>query len=187
MVELIEANWLIALVVLLVAVLVVWLVWGRGPKERQRAVTPDVLSEGAAPAERTTALIDAPSAAASVSAIVPPPVSVGLAGVGEIVSEAAEQQVAAVAPTAPAAPATADAGDDLTRIKGVGPKLRVRLAELGVTRFDQIASWTDADIAKIDASLGTFAGRATRDNWVEQAKLLASGDKAAYEAKFGKL
>ncbi len=183
MVELIETNWLIALVVLLVAVLVAWLIWGRGPKERQRAVTPDVLSEGAAPAERNTALIDAPSAAASVSAIVPPPVSVGLAGVGEIVSEVAEQ----VAAAAPVAPVSGDAGDDLTRIKGVGPKLRARLTELGVTRFDQIANWTDADIAKIDASLGTFAGRPTRDNWVEQAKLLASGDKAAYEAKFGKL
>lgn len=182
MVELIEANWLIALVVLLVVVLVAWLIWGRGPKERQRAVTPDVLSEGAAPAERNTALIDAPSAAASVSAIVPPPVSVGLAGVGEIVSEAAEREVAAAA--APAAQADAD---DLTRIKGVGPKLRARLGELGVTRFDQIANWTDADIARIDASLGTFAGRPTRDNWVEQAKLLATGDKAAYEAKFGKL
>lgn len=182
MVELIEANWLIALVVLLVVVLVAWLIWGRGPKERQRAVTPDVLSEGAAPAERNTALIDAPSAAASVSAIVPPPVSVGLAGVGEIVSEAAEREVAAA--VIPAAQADAD---DLTRIKGVGPKLRARLGELGVTRFDQIANWTDADIARIDASLGTFAGRPTRDNWVEQAKLLATGDKAAYEAKFGKL
>ena len=58
---------------------------------------------------------------------------------------------------------------------------------LGVTRFSQIAAWTDEDIARIDASLGTFAGRITRDNWVEQAKLLAAGDTAGFEGKFGKL
>jgi hypothetical protein len=27
----------------------------------------------------------------------------------------------------------------------------------------------------------------TRDRWIEQAKLLAAGDTAAYEAMFGKL
>lgn len=181
MVELIEANALVALVVLLAVLVVAWLIWGRSVKPRQRADTPDVLSEGAAPAARNTALIDAPSASAAATAtIVPPPASVGMAGIGEVVSHAAEDEVAAV-------PVAAGAADDLTRIKGVGPKLRARLNELGVSRFDQIAAWTADDIAGIDASLGSFAGRPTRDNWVEQARLLASGDSAGYEAKFGKL
>ena len=61
------------------------------------------------------------------------------------------------------------------------------LAELGVTHYAQIAAWTEADIAAIDAQLGAFAGRPTRDSWVEQAQLLISGDAAAYEAKFGKI
>ncbi len=69
----------------------------------------------------------------------------------------------------------------------MGPKLSARLAELGVTSFAQIAGWKRADIAAIDAQLGTFAGRATRDNWVEQAGFLSRGDHAGYEAKFGKL
>lgn len=182
MVELIEANALVALVVLLAVLVVAWLIWGRSAKPRQRADTPDVLSEGAAPAARNTALIDAPSASAAATAtIVPPPASVGMAGIGEVVSHAAEDEVAA----APAP--SAGSADDLTRIKGVGPKLRARLNELGVSRFDQIAAWTADDIARIDASLGSFAGRPTRDNWVEQARLLASGDSAGYEAKFGKL
>ena len=77
--------------------------------------------------------------------------------------------------------------DDLTRMKGVGPKLAGLLGTLGVTRFDQIAAWTDADIVAIDARLGSFAGRARRDRWVEQAALLTGGDLSAYEARFGKL
>lgn len=188
MLEMIETNWIVALVVLLLAVLVAWLIWGRGSKERQRAETVDVLSEGAAPAERNTALIDAPPAAAAMTTIAPAPASVGMAGIGEVVAQAAEQEIEAVPAPAPvAAPLASSEADDLTRIKGIGPKLRTRLSELGVTRFEQIAGWTDADIARIDASLGSFAGRPTRDNWVEQARLLSSGDSAGYEAKFGKL
>lgn len=190
MLEMIETNWIVALVVLLLAVLVAWLIWGRGSKERRRAETVDVLSEGAAPAERNKALIDAPPAAVAMTTIVPAPASVGMAGIGEVVAHAAEEEVDAVPASAPAAasvPAASGEADDLTRIKGIGPKLRTRLGELGVTRFEQIAGWTDADIARIDANLGSFAGRPTRDNWVEQARLLASGDSAGYEAKFGKL
>jgi NADH-quinone oxidoreductase subunit E len=79
---------------------------------------------------------------------------------------------AAVAKTAEAAPA-ARGEDDLTLIKGVGPKAVKILNSLGITRFDQIAAWTEADIARVDESLGTFRGRAVRDGWVDQAKDLA--------------
>ena len=37
------------------------------------------------------------------------------------------------------------------------------------------------------SQLGVFTGRMARDRWIDQAKLLASGDTAAYEAEFGKL
>lgn len=92
-------------------------------------------------------------------------------------------------PTAQSAsePATAGAIDDLLRLKGVGPKIAAILHAEGITRFDQIAAWTDADLAAIDARLGNFAGRPTRDNWIDQARFLASGDVAGYEAKYGKL
>lgn len=70
-------------------------------------------------------------------------------------------------------------------IKGVGPKLVTILAEQGVTSFAQIAAWTDADIARVDATLGRFAGRITRDQWVEQAKFLAQGDQSGFSEKFG--
>lgn len=78
-------------------------------------------------------------------------------------------------------------GDMLTTLKGLGPKAASRLAELGVTRFAQIAAWDEGDVAAIDAQMGAFKGRIVRDRWVDQAKLLAAGDAAAFEDAFGKL
>lgn len=178
MLEMIEANQIVLAGIVLLIAFVAWWLWGRSKPAPARREYTDVLSEGAAPAERNSALIAAPSAAALVT---PPPGVGTMAGIGEIVAHAAAEEVAVAAAVA------APSGDDLGRIKGVGPKLKALLASLGVTSYAQIAAWDDADIARIDAQLGSFAGRATRDNWVEQARLLASGDAAAYEAKFGKI
>ncbi len=82
----------------------------------------------------------------------------------------------------PGAPA-----DALTRMKGVGPKLAALLNEAGVTRFDQIGAWSDAELDAMDARMGSFRGRLRRDRVVEQARFLARGDQAGYEAVFGKL
>lgn len=75
----------------------------------------------------------------------------------------------------------------LTTIKGLGPKVAAMLAEQGITRVDQVAALSDADAQALDARLGAFTGRMARDRWIDQAKLLAGGDTAAYEAAFGKL
>lgn len=87
----------------------------------------------------------------------------------------------------PAASDAAPIATDLTQIKGLGPKLAATLADLGVTRVDQIAALTPSAAADLDAKLGTFRGRMTRDRWIEQARLLSAGDRAGYEAAFGKL
>ncbi|EDL48642.1 hypothetical protein [Erythrobacter sp. SD-21] len=76
-------------------------------------------------------------------------------------------------------------GDDLTRIKGVGPKLAATLESLGVTSFAQIAAWDDAEIDRIDSQLGRFEGRIRRDDWTGQARLLAAGDRAGFQSKYG--
>lgn len=88
---------------------------------------------------------------------------------------------------ADAAPASIGEPDNLLQLKGVGPKVNAILIGLGVTRFDQIAAWTPEDIARIDPHLGNFSGRIVRDQWVDQASYLARGDKAGFEAKYGKL
>lgn len=74
--------------------------------------------------------------------------------------------------------------DDLTRIKGVGPKLNELCQSLGVRRFDQIAQWKKADVAEVDQYL-KIKGRIDRDEWVKQAKLLAKGDDAGHAMKYG--
>ncbi len=76
---------------------------------------------------------------------------------------------------APMRPARLDAAreggpDDLKRIVGVGPKIEVLLHALGVYHFDQIAGWSEAELAWIDDNLEGFRGRARRDRWVDQAR-----------------
>ena len=79
------------------------------------------------------------------------------------------------------------APDDLLLLKGVGPKLAGLLHDRGITRFDQIAGLSAGQVETLDASLGAFRGRFTRDRIVEQADYLARGDTDGFEARFGKL
>jgi predicted flap endonuclease-1-like 5' DNA nuclease len=189
--QLIEANWpIVGVVLLLVLLLVTWLI-GRATRSKARDRRPDVLDEGAAPAQRNQALIDAPPAAAVAAPLIVPSAAGGtFAGVAEVIARGAQHEAQVQAPTvetSQAASAPAGEADDLRRIKGLGPKLVTTLQALGITRYVQIAAWTDADLDDLDTKLGAFAGRPRRDSWVEQAQLLAGGDTAAYEAKFGKL
>jgi predicted flap endonuclease-1-like 5' DNA nuclease len=84
-------------------------------------------------------------------------------------------------------PHSTDHPDELTRLKGVGPKLETLLNEQGVTRYEQLASLDEAGLVALDDRLGAFKGRLARDRVAEQARLLASGDTRAFEEKFGKL
>ena len=65
--------------------------------------------------------------------------------------------------------------DDLKLIKGVGPKLEALCNKLGFYHFDQIASWTEKEIAWVDENLEGFKGRVTREDWVQQARDLMNG------------
>ena len=73
--------------------------------------------------------------------------------------------------------------DDLKRIKGVGPKLELLLHSLGFYHFDQVANWGASEVAWVDDNLAGFKGRVSRDNWVEQARLLAQGGETAFSKK----
>jgi predicted flap endonuclease-1-like 5' DNA nuclease len=77
--------------------------------------------------------------------------------------------------------------DNLQTLKGVGPKLAKQLNEAGVTRFDQLAGLSSAELSLLDSKMGAFRGRLERDRVVEQAAFLARGDRDGYEAIFGKL
>lgn len=69
--------------------------------------------------------------------------------------------------------------DNLQLIKGVGATIEKKLNELGVYHYEQIASWGMSEMVWIDKYLA-FPGRAQRENWVEQAKILASGTKTEF-------
>jgi predicted flap endonuclease-1-like 5' DNA nuclease len=84
-------------------------------------------------------------------------------------------------------PHSTDHPDELTKLKGVGPKLAGMLNDEGITRYEQLASLDGGELAALEERLGAFKGRLTRDRVVEQARLLASGDTAQFEATFGKL
>jgi predicted flap endonuclease-1-like 5' DNA nuclease len=90
--------------------------------------------------------------------------------------------------TKPATLSTAREGgaDDLKRIKGIGPKLEKLCNTMGFFHFDQIAAWTPDEMAWVNANLEGFKGRATRDKWIEQAKLLASGAETEFSKRVDK-
>lgn len=89
---------------------------------------------------------------------------------------AAEKGATTPKPKASAKPkatkATPAKPDDLTALKGLGPKAAESLNAGGITTFAQIAAWSEKDIASWDEKL-TARGRIVRDDWVGQAKTKA--------------
>ncbi len=75
--------------------------------------------------------------------------------------------------------------DNLTRIKGIGVKIDQALNGIGIYHFDQIAAWTEDNMAWADKALA-FPGRAKRDDWVGQAKLLAQGKETEFSQRVDK-
>lgn len=61
--------------------------------------------------------------------------------------------------------------DDLKLISGVGEALEKTLHNCGIYYFEQIAGFTQQDIADVNNMLN-FKGRIDRDEWVKQARLL---------------
>ncbi len=68
--------------------------------------------------------------------------------------------------------------DDISKISGISEDLLARLKTLNVVRFDQIASFSDEDIANLDEHIG-LKGQIERDDWVGQAKALLAEATAA--------
>lgn len=76
----------------------------------------------------------------------------------------------------------AAAPDDLKRIRGIGVLIEKKLNAAGVMSYEQIANWTSADIDRMSQLLD-FKGRIERENWVEQARILASGGQTEFSRR----
>lgn len=72
--------------------------------------------------------------------------------------------------------------DDLKRVRGIGVLIERRLNGLGITRYEQIANWSADDVARISQALD-FKGRIERENWVEQARILATGGYTEFSSR----
>ena len=70
------------------------------------------------------------------------------------------------------------APDDFTLIEGVSLLQQSTLYSLGVFHFDQLAAWTDENLAWVDQYL-RLQGRIAEEEWVEQARDLARDGPSA--------
>jgi len=73
------------------------------------------------------------------------------------------------------------AEDDLTLVKGIGLAEQKILKDAGVRTFAEIASWRRHDI-KAFGQHGIPFRRIARENWIEQAAVLAAGGQTHYAA-----
>ncbi len=64
-------------------------------------------------------------------------------------------------------------GDNIKKVNGIGPVFEKKLNSIGINSFEQIASWTNADVERIDNEL-ELSGRPQREEWVSKAKILAA-------------
>jgi predicted flap endonuclease-1-like 5' DNA nuclease len=73
--------------------------------------------------------------------------------------------------------------DNLKEIEGIGPAMEKLVNEMGFFHFAQIASWSDSDVAWVDANMTSFKGRITRDKWVAQAKIIVAEGLEAFRER----
>jgi predicted flap endonuclease-1-like 5' DNA nuclease len=117
-----------------------------------------------------------PAPAAAVAPSVSPAPSADMGYLRSVRSEALVGSDAAHAPRP-----TGEA-DDLKRIRGIGVLIEKKLNSLGVTHYEQVANWTGADIERI-SNLLDFKGRIERENWIEQARILATGGQTEFSRR----
>lgn len=67
-------------------------------------------------------------------------------------------------------PRSRSIGDDLRRIRGIGPRFAKQLDSMGYTSFEAIANWTEGEVASVAKRLRITPERISREAWVDQAR-----------------
>jgi small subunit ribosomal protein S2 len=149
---------------------------GAQEEPKEPAVIEVLATNGAgeAPAEVDVAAAEPVETDAKAEAATAAPAEVATAALAEEATPAAPTEEAEEEEAAkPLFEAPPGEPDDLKKIAGIGPALERRLHELGVTKIEQVANFTDEDIENVDIVLN-FKGRIQRDDWVGQARALMS-------------
>lgn len=133
-------------------------------------VAPETVAELAEPVTEAIVEADVVLADAAVEAV--EQITETVAETVETVTEAAPEPVAEVLAAIAPEPVAVETPDDLTVLTGIGPKLALSLAERGVTRFAQIAAWTEEEVSALDKDM-KLMGRIGREAWIAQAARLA--------------
>src|SRR5215471_14679269 len=74
---------------------------------------------------------------------------------------------------------------DLKRIYLIDGEVEARLNKLGVRRYEQIAAWMRPQVERIGEALG-LGDRINKENWIEQAQVLAKGGVTYYAMRAGR-
>ncbi|RVA72079.1 proton-conducting membrane transporter, partial [Mesorhizobium sp. M7A.F.Ca.CA.001.08.2.1] len=163
---------------------------------REASAAPAAGSSAAKPASQApAALMSTPATAKSTKPAPAKPAAAKAVPAKAVPAKPAAKPAAtktsAPAKSATSKPATAKPAsgsasgkpDNLRRLIGIGPVNEKLLKAQGVTSFAQIASWTAADIKRIEDVMN-FDGRIARERWIEQAKLLAAGNEKEFAKQF---
>ena len=153
------------------------------PQPAQQSVPQAAAGAAAAAA----AAVAAAKAAAAAAQLAPKPAPAPAPAPAQSVPQVAPAPKPAVVQPAAApqpAPAVPLEGDDFQRIRAIDENTERRLKGLGVKRFEDMAHWTPADINRINQALG-LSGRIEREQWIEQAQILAKGGETYYSRNRG--
>lgn len=73
------------------------------------------------------------------------------------------------------APAAATEPDDLTKVEGIGPKVKELLHKAGISTFAELAKRTPEDLDEILDAAGSIYRAMDASSWPKQAGLAAAG------------
>jgi len=94
-------------------------------------------------------------------------------GQARVELEQARSRVADAAPAPASGSRASKAPQGLRRIRGIGPAYQRVLEQAGVTRVQQVARWTEAELVLFAEKLKIRPDRISKDDWIGQAKSLA--------------
>ncbi len=146
-----------------------------GEERFGRALSGDEAASAATASPPVVEVQPAPAAAETTRAPSAATVAVASAAAAAASHALSHQKPAPAAPApAPAAPVATGPADDLKQIRTIDADTEERLVAHGTSTLKQIAEWTAADVNRMSQALG-FAGRIEKENWIEQAQILAKG------------